>query len=101
MKKCDTMELIHYIDEAHETASKNGFWDDPNPNYAEKVMLIVTELSEAIQEDRKFNDTEEEIADTFIRLFDLCGKYHHNIEDTIQKKMKVNKTRPYKHRRKY
>jgi len=96
------MELIHYIDEAHETASKNGFWDDPNPNYAEKVMLIVTELSEAIQEDRKGEDPTPEIADVFIRLFDFCGRFHYpHIVDCIETKMKENRTRPYKHNRRY
>jgi len=95
------MDLEDYIFEAHKTACKKGFWDEEEPNYAEKIMLIVTELAEAIQEDRKFQDPDEEIADTFIRLFDLCGQYHPHIEEIIQEKMKYNKSRPYKHKRKY
>ena len=96
------MDLSEYIQKAHKTAFNKGFWEvDKEPNYAEKIMLIVTELSEAVQEDRKDEETIVEIADVFIRLFDLCGYYYPEIEKVIQEKMKYNKTRPRKHNRKY
>jgi NTP pyrophosphatase (non-canonical NTP hydrolase) len=44
---------------------------------------------------------EDEIADVFIRLFDLCGYMDIDIEKHIQAKMQYNKTRPYKHDKKY
>jgi len=77
---------------------KKGFKTSWN-NMPEKLMLVVTELSEAMEayrhDDKKnFN---EEIADTFIRLFDICGSIGINIEDEIEKKMEVNKQRPFKH----
>lgn len=121
-----------YIKEAHENAKDKGFYDcpvclknkfeftdicpkckgtgiNPNKNIGELLMLIVSELGEALEAHRKnkyayldtivnhdkfFNpecgitkeksleriferdikDTfEDEIADVFIRLFDLCG----------------------------
>jgi len=39
----------------------------------------------------------EELADTFIRLFDLCGGLKIDIEEEIEKKANKNKARPYKH----
>lgn len=44
---------------AHKTAVEHGFWDD-TPNYEHLAMLVITELSEAIDADRhgKHADTE-------------------------------------------
>jgi len=68
----------------------------------EKLMLVVTELSEAMEAYRH-EDTEnfkEEIADTFIRLCDICGSVNIDIEREIRTKMEVNKKRPYLHGKK-
>lgn len=43
----------------------------------------------------------EEIADAFIRLFDLCGYYGIDIDAHIAAKMKYNATRPRKHGKRY
>ena len=62
-------------------------------------MLIVTELAEAMEAYR-MKDREnfkEEIADTFIRLFDLCGGLKIDISQEIARKSERNKARPYKH----
>ena len=40
---------------------------------------------------------EDEIADTIIRLFDLCGWMNIDIHKHIMLKLKYNDTRPYKH----
>ena len=47
------------------------------------------------------NSFEDEIADTTIRLFDLCGAKGIDIEWHIAKKLRYNKTRPHKHGRKF
>ena len=62
-------------------------------------MLVVTELAEAMEAYRKEDDAnfKEEIADTFIRLFDMCGGFKINIEEEISRKCSKNKTRSYKH----
>jgi NTP pyrophosphatase (non-canonical NTP hydrolase) len=82
----------------HKIAKEKGFWDQER-NLGEMLMLVVTEIGEAmeayrIQDKENFN---EEIADTFIRLFDLCGGLKINIETEIKRKMTKNKARPYKH----
>ena len=82
----------------HETAKAKGFWDEKR-NIGEALMLIVTELAEAMEAHR-IQDNEnfkEELADTFIRLFDLCGGLNIDIQQEIDKKAKRNKERPYKH----
>lgn len=93
-------------DKCHAIAVKKGWWDD-NREFPTLMMLVVTELSEAVQEDRKHEypdidlKVETEVADAFIRLFDMCGRWFPTIEDTIIAKMKINEKRPYKHNRRY
>ena len=38
-----------------------------------------------------------ELADTVIRIADLCGKLDLELDKAIDLKMKFNKTRPYRH----
>ena len=70
-----------------------------NAFMTQKLMLIVTELGEAVEALRK-NDKdnfEEELADTCIRIFDLCGSLGIDLEKAITEKMVRNEKRPYKH----
>jgi len=82
----------------HAIAVEKGFWDQER-NIGEALMLVVTELAEAMESHRHQDDEnfKEEIADTFIRLLDLCGGLNIDIEDEIHKKSLKNKQRPYKH----
>ncbi|OGX08256.1 MAG: hypothetical protein A2Z88_07850 [Omnitrophica WOR_2 bacterium GWA2_47_8] len=82
----------------HTVAVEKGFWDKER-NIGEALMLIVTELSEAMEAHRvqDHENFKEELADTFIRLFDLCGGLKIDIEEEIEKKANKNKARPYKH----
>ena len=113
-------------DKAFSNAKNKGFHND-KPVFAKEIMLIVTELSEAVEASRKgmkadlknfylglddnnfeqnFNtfikdSVEDEIADAFIRLFDLCGIYNINIDLFVKMKMKYNEGREYLHGKKY
>lgn len=82
----------------HSIAVEKGFWDKER-NIGEALMLIVTELAEAMEAHRKQDQDnfKEELADSFIRLLDLCGGLGIDIEGEIAKKSAKNKTRPYKH----
>lgn len=86
-----TKELVF---RAHENAKKHGF-HDKKIDLEQSVMLIVSEIGEAIEADRSsthavesplgckdgsfefcIKDTyEDEVADVFIRLFDLAGYF--------------------------
>lgn len=90
----------------------------------QKLMLIVSELGESLESIRinkftpntelhienlsdeefiKYFETnikdtfEDEIADVFIRLGDLCGKFNIDVEKHIQLKQKYNITREKMH----
>ena len=95
------MDMNELAREIAEWREKKGFitkWD----NMLEKLMLVVSELAEAAESYRE-DDKEgfnEEIADTFIRLFDICGTLEIDIESEVKKKMAKNQTRPYRHGKK-
>ena len=82
----------------HSIAKEKGFWDKER-NIGEALMLVVTEIAEAMEGYRHQDDAnfKEELADAFIRLLDLCGGLGIDIEHEIEKKSKINKNRPYKH----
>ena len=82
----------------HRIAVEKGFWEKER-NIGEALMLIVTELAEAMEAHRVQDEAnfKEEIADSFIRLLDLCGGPKIDIEEEIYKKALRNKNRPYKH----
>ncbi|HLF18181.1 MAG TPA: nucleotide pyrophosphohydrolase [Candidatus Omnitrophota bacterium] len=90
--------LKEYCEICHAIAKEKGFWDEKR-NIGEALMLIVTELAEAMEGYRhQDNDNfREELADAFIRMFDLCGGLGIDIEGEIAKKSIKNKKRPYKH----
>ena len=97
-----------------------GFWDNER-NVGELLMLITSELGEAMEAHRKgkfanghlmatsyatwkewfekhYKDTfEDELADVFIRLFDLIGFMNINIDRHIELKMKYNESRDKLH----
>ncbi len=93
-----TLSLNQMATLCHNIAVEKGFWDKER-NMGEALMLIVTELAEAMEAHRvqDHENFREEIADTFIRLFDLCGGLKIDIEGEISKKSAKNKNRPYKH----
>ena len=71
---------------------------------SQKIALIMSECSEALEAMRKDNygleikdSFEDEIADVFIRLSDLCGELNIDIEKQIEWKLEHNKSRPNKH----
>lgn len=84
--------------EAYETAKSKGWHDEPR-EMGTLLALIHSEVSEALEADRK-GDKEnfvEELADVCIRIFDLCGAKNINLEKAILTKMERNKGRLYKH----
>ena len=146
----DVLKLNEACKEQYEAVLAKGFEHQP---IATKLMLIVSELSEAMEADRHNrhadieafeketpdvirsiaddavlyrkpdghltdkeyanamckhafekhikNTFEDEIADAFLRLMDLCGEYGIDIERHICMKAAYNQTRPIKHGKAY
>jgi len=95
--------------EIHNNASRYGWWDHQNPNILEKLALVHSEVSEAVEDFRignmDYSETETgkpvgfpaELADIVIRVFDLAGYLEIDLESVIRKKHEYNKTRTYRH----
>jgi NTP pyrophosphatase (non-canonical NTP hydrolase) len=95
------MTLNELIDTCHNDAAKSGWWDKPR-NVGEALMLCVSELSEAMEGDRKnlMDDhlphrkmLEVELADAVIRIFDLAGGLGLDLEGAISEKLAYNRQR--------
>lgn len=88
--------------------SRQGFWDCDNTG--EKIALMHSELSEALEADRKdltsdhipgFSGVEEELADCMIRIMDFAGHHDLRLAEAITAKLQFNLSRPYKHGKAY
>ena len=89
--------ISQLCEEAYETAELNG-WNKRIEEFGTRVALIHTELSEAIEADRRMEGKDritEELADACIRIFNVCGLYGFKLEKAINEKMEKNKNRSY------
>ena len=123
------MDIKETAQKIYQNNVNHGFWEEDQKNVAQKLMLVVSELSEAMEADRankrtgpdvnqylyfdgeegfkhRFefavkNTFEDEIADAVIRLFDISIGYGFDLEWHIEQKMKYNAMREFKHGKKY
>ena len=103
----------------HDIAKSKGFWDKPSET-GTLLMLVTSELSEALEADRKgkyadmqrfsedsvymkgsfvnsfeecIKDTfEDELADSLIRILDIAASRNIDIQEHVLLKLKSNKT---------
>lgn len=108
MKEIDIINSL--TKKAHQNAVAHGWWEEER-SFGEIIALMHSELSEALEYDRKgngqsdhipeFTGVEEELADVVIRIFDYCGRKNLRLGEAVIAKMKFNESRPYKHGKKY
>lgn len=103
MPKKKKLTISELIKECHKVASGKGWWDEPR-NDGELIALMHSELSEALEAMRNRAGQDclaEELADCCIRIFDYCGSRQIDLEAALLKKIEYNKTRPYRHGKKF
>lgn len=96
-------------DAVHENAKDHG-WHDEKRDFGTVCMLIVSEISEALEEHRNHKRTDEiyydnekpegipvELADAIIRILDYCGAENIDIGEALEIKHRYNIIRPYRH----
>ncbi len=104
------MSLNGLAERCHSDAKSMGWYDGEVKSDLESLMMVVTEVSEAVEELRNEgvdshyysgNGKPEgfgvEIADTIIRLLDLCAYRDINIEQIVFEKLEYNLTRGKRH----
>jgi len=108
------IDLNELAMDVHMTMEAKGFWDR-NPSFPELICLVHSELSEAVEWDREnkakavdviYCSPEPvgipiELADTILRILDICYEYKIDIEEALKVKHGYNKSRPYKHGKSY
>lgn len=100
------MTIDELMGHSYNIAHERG-WHDP-VIVMEKLCLIHSEVSEAVEEYRNNNidgyyEGEKpcgfgiELADILIRVADLAQCLNIDLTEEIKEKMKYNKSRPYRH----
>ncbi len=108
------MEIEQLQKDSHAIARKSGFYDETyksrgSREYASRLMLIVSELAEALEDIRddhyelwidregKPHGLPVELADVVIRVADFAEFAGFSLAEAIQIKQAYNEKRPYKH----
>lgn len=95
------LTLSEWVELCHARSVAAGWRDTPREKGTD-LMLMVSEVSEAMEGERKdlMDDklphrkmAEVEMADLFIRLGDYCGAYGYDLEGAVREKLAFNLTR--------
>ncbi len=104
----EKLSLNELAERTYQTSVEHGWWEEEGYNFGEKLALIHSEVSEALESWRGFEapfymhgDKPEgwgtELCDVIIRIFDLMRHEGLDIEQILLSKADFNDKRPYKH----
>ena len=107
------MRIRDAMREIRATNAAKGWESKGEHLFAEKMLLVISEITEALEEFRSHHGIKEiyynehshtkpegipiEIADAVIRIFDFCEANGIDLEAALRTKMSYNKTRPFRH----
>lgn len=107
------MNIDVVMEQIFDINVRNGWYSKGEALFCEKMLLIISEISEAVEEFRSgrrldeiyYTDTEPkkpegipiEIADAVIRIFDWCQANDVDLVHALNVKINYNKTRPFRH----
>lgn len=99
-------DLVQHVDAWSNTKG----WRDKPASVGDRLMLMVTEIAEAMEEfrdghlaaevyvkDGKPEGVPIELADVVIRIADFCGLHQIDLEAALATKLAFNEKRPYRH----
>jgi NTP pyrophosphatase (non-canonical NTP hydrolase) len=95
-------DLKWYIIKCGESANKKGWtvtWEDLPAYLMATIHEVTSGFDEGWRDDNK-EKMAEEIGDCFIRLAHICHDLNIDLEEIVQRLMKENESRPFKHGRK-
>lgn len=102
------MDIADMQRDAHAIARSKGWWDEDRP-VPECLMLIVSEVAEALEcyrdgepmswyaDGGKPEGMASELADVIIRVGDLAERLGIDLTMAVGEKSAYNATRPYRH----
>ena len=107
-KDCSFIDSFNAVQrQVYQTAVEHGWYEDGTFNDGEKIALMHSELSEALDWLRQgnppsdhipeFSGAEEELADTVIRIMDYAQHKGLDVAGAVVAKASYNDARPYKH----
>ena len=93
------LNLSQMQEEVHLLAVRKGWWDSPKRSTPEILMMIASEIFEALEAYRDIRDDDigPELADAVIRIMDFAEHEGIDLELEILKKHMKNLNRPYRH----
>lgn len=108
--------MMNYLNElakeCHEISKSKGFYES-QPDLMTQLVLVHSEVSEAVEAERigdsrmrldekgKPEGVPSELADVIIRVLDICGNRGIDISAAVKAKLDYNRTREYKHGKRF